>query len=261
MGFLPKAVINPQRCVALAASGLSATALLLALCAAAPASAAPPPCPSQEDPRSTAYQFREQMDRCEGIRGSRPIAAVGLRLASYTIGLPQSEPRAQRGEVFRLQVPADLDSPAVSVQALGGDYQMTPLRLSSPRQGWRAFEWGAGLIQREQIGASQLRATALLSPPGDADQWLPVKFTAAGVYSLVIASNGSLPVATVRILGPGRRLVKECSGPTRLETELHCRWDGRNDPAGLYRLVARSAEGGGELLNVSLRHDPSWLSR
>jgi hypothetical protein len=86
----------------------------------------------------------------------------------------------------------------VSVQALGGDYQMTPLRLGSPRQGWRAFEWGAGLIQREQISASQLRATALLRQPGDADQWLPVKFTPAGVYSLVIASNGALPVATVR---------------------------------------------------------------
>jgi hypothetical protein len=260
MGFLLNAVINPQRCFAHAASGLSATGLLLALCAAAPASAAPP-CPSREDPRSTAYQFREQMDRCEGIRGSRPIAAVGLRLASYTIGQPQSEPRAQRGEVFRLQVPAGLDSPAVTVQALGGDYQMTPLRLGSPRQGWRAFEWGAGLIQREKIGASQLRATALLRPPGDVDQWLPVKFTAAGVYSLVIASNAALPVANVRILGPGRRFVKECSGPTRLETELLCRWDGRNDPAGIYRLVARSAEGGGELLNMSLRHDPRWLSR
>jgi hypothetical protein len=117
------------------------------------------------------------------------------------------------------------------------------------------------LIQREKIGASQLRATALLRPPGDVDQWLPVKFTAAGVYSLVIASNAALPVANVRILGPGRRLVKECSGPIRLETELLCRWDGRNDPAGIYRLVARSAEGGGELLNMSLRHDPRWLSR
>jgi hypothetical protein len=261
MGLLEAAVIHPPRWLVQAASALSGFGLLGALCAATPASAAPPPCPSREDPRSTAYQFREQMDRCEGIRGSRPIAAVGLRLASYTIGLPRSEGRSERGEVFRLQVPAGPDSPAVSVQALGGDYQMTPLRLGSPRQGWRAFEWGAGLIQREQISASQLRATALMRQPGDADQWLPVKFTPAGVYSLVIASNGALPVATVRILGPGSRVVKECSGPTRLETELLCRWDGRNDPAGTYRLVARSSEGGGALLNVTLRHDPRWLTR
>jgi hypothetical protein len=261
MGLLEAAVIHPPRWLVQAASALSGFGLLGALCAATPASAAPPPCPSREDPRSTAYQFRAQMDRCEGIRGSRPIAAVGLRLASYTIGQPQSERRAQRGEVFRLQVPAGLESPAVTVQARGGDYQMTPLRLGSPRQGWRTFEWGAGLIQRETISPSQLRATALLRQPGDADQWLPVKFNPAGVYSLVIASHGALPVANVRILGPGSRLVLECSGPTRLESELLCRWDGRKDPAGTYRLVARSADGGGALLNVSLRHDPRWLVR
>jgi hypothetical protein len=239
-------------------SALASALVLLVPALSAPASAAPPPCPSREDPRSTTYQFRAQMDRCEGIRGSRPIAAVGLRLSSYTIGQPQSEPRA---EVFHLQVPAGLGFPAVTVQARGGDYQMTPLRLGSPHQGWRSFAWGSGVIKREGIQPIELRATALLRQPGDADQWLPVKFTRAGVYSLVIASNGALPVANVRILGPGSRLVKECSGPTQLETELLCRWDGRNDPAGTYRLVARSAEGGGALLNVSLRHDPRWLTR
>lgn len=201
------------------------------------------------------------MDRCEGIRASRPIAALGLRLASYTIGQAPSERRAERGEVYRLLVPAVQGSPAVTVQARGGDYQMTPLVLGSPRQGWRPFEWGSGLMRREQISASQLRATALLSQQGDADLWLPVKFAPAGVYSLVITSNGALPIAHVRILGPGSRLVQECSGPTMVETELLCRWDGRNDSAGTYRLVARSAEGGGALLNVSLRHDPSWLTR
>ena len=136
------------------------------LALSATASAAPPPCLSREDPRSTAYQFQAQMDRCEGIRGSRPISAVGLRLASHTIGQPQTERRAEWGEVLRLQVPAGLKPPAVTVQAGGGDYQMTPLRLGSPRRGWRAFEWGAGLILRENISASELRATALLRQPG-----------------------------------------------------------------------------------------------
>ncbi|MFN9622265.1 MAG: hypothetical protein ACK587_05455 [Cyanobacteriota bacterium] len=240
---------------------MASALVFVVLALAAWASAAPPPCPSREDPRSTAYQLRTQMERCEGIRGSRPIVAIGLRLASYTIGEAKRERRAEWGEVIRLQVPAGLEATVVTVQARGGDYQMTPLRLGSPRQGWRAFEWGAGLILRENISPSQLRATALLRQPGDADQWLPVKFTPAGVYSLVIASNGALPVANVRILGPGKRLVQECSGPTRLETELLCNWDGRNEPAGTYILVARSAEGRGNLLNVSLRHDPRWLSR
>lgn len=156
--------------------------------------------------------------------------------------------------------------PAVTVQARGTFYQMIPMALGSPRQGWRPFEWGAGLLLREGISVSQLRATALLRQPGDADQWLPVKFAPAGAYSLVIAVNSAVQVAHVRILGPDNRLVRECSGPTRLETELQCRWDGRdkdsrNIPAGSYRLVARAADGGGALLNVSLRHDPTWLAR
>jgi hypothetical protein len=251
--------MKPQLRPILVAAGVSLLGVVLELWVTA--SAAPPPCSITENPRSAAYQFRSQMDRCEGIRSSRPIAALGLRLASYTIGQAQSERSAQRGEVFRLLVPAELGSPVVTVQALGGEYQMTPLRLGNPRQGWRPFEWGAGLIQREKISTTQFRATALLSQPGEAEQWLPVKFSSAGTYSLVIASNGALPVANVRILGPGSRLVQECSGATRLEDELACRWDARNLPAGTYRLVARSAEGGGALLNVSLRHNPSWLTR
>ena len=240
-----------------AGASLSGLAVVFSVSAAAQS----PPCSTRENPRSKVYQFRAQMDRCEGIRSSRPIAARGLRLASYTIGQAQGQRRLQGGEVYRLLVPAGQGSAAVTVQALGGEYQMTPLRLGSPHKGWRPFEWGAGLIRRENISASQLRATALLSQPGNADQWLPVKFSPAGSYSLVIASNGALPVAHVRILGPGSRLVQECSGPTRLESELLCRWDGRNVPAGTYRLVARSAEGGGTLLNVSLRHNPDWLTR
>ena len=244
-------------------AGASALALVV-VALAAPAPADTPPCSTQEDPRSKAYQFRQQMDRCEGIRDSRPIAAIGLRLASYTIGLPQAQRRAEQGEVLSLQVPAAAagqDDPAVTVQARGGYYQMTPLRLGSPRQGWRPFVWGAGVIKREGIDPSQLRATALLRQPGDADQWLPVKFAPAGAYNLVIASNGALPVASVRILGPDNRLVRECSTRTRLETELPCRWEARDRPAGTYRLIARSADGGSPLLNVSLRHDPGWLGR
>lgn len=246
---------NPHPIAGVMAFGL----LMVTLAPPAPAQ---PPCTTRGNPRSTAYQFRAQMDRCEGVRGSRPIAAAGLRLASYTIGQPQSQPRQSRGEVFSLQVPATpagQGDPSVTVQARGGEYQMTPLRLGSPQQGWREFVWGSGLLQQEGISSNQLRATALLRQPGDADQWLPVKFAPAGAYNLVVTSNGAMPVAYVRILGPDNRLVRECSGSTRLETELPCRWEARDRPAGTYRLIARSADSGRPLLNVSLRHDPSWL--
>ncbi|MFN6131798.1 MAG: hypothetical protein ACK46L_02620, partial [Synechococcaceae cyanobacterium] len=95
--MLEAVVIHPPRWFVQAASALSASGLLGALCAAAPAHAAPPPCPSRGDPRSTDYQFRPQMDRCEGIRRERPISADGMWLASYTIGQPQSERRAEGG--------------------------------------------------------------------------------------------------------------------------------------------------------------------
>lgn len=239
---------------------ISAFALSFTL---APPSSAQTSC-IKGDARSSGYQLREGMERCEGIRGSRPISASGLRLASYTIGKPLIYSRPLGGKEIALMVPAGAsgpDGPMVTVRARGSDYQMIPLQLGSSRQGWRPFAWGTGLLQREGIGIGQLRATALLRQPGDADLWVPVKFASAGAYTLVIASNGALPVANVRIFGPGSRLVQECSGPTQLETELLCRWDGRNVPAGTYRLVASSAQGGSALLNVSLRHDPSWLKR
>jgi hypothetical protein len=238
------------------------SAVVLAL--AGPAPAGPPPCRTSWNQLGTAYQFRTKMDRCEGMRGERPISAVGPWLASYSIGEVRGQKRPQGGESFNLLVPAigsARQMPELKVQARGGEYQMIPLQLGLPRQGWRDFIWSAGLIRREAIHPRELRATAQIHQPGEATQWLPVRFSPATTYSLVIASNAPQPVAYVRILGPGDRPVKECSGPTRLEGELLCQWDGRRQPAGSYRLEVRAATGEAGSLNVSLRHDPSWLSR
>ena len=67
--------------------GVSPLAVVLVL--SVPVSVGRPPCPTAENFGSTAYQFRLHMDRCEGLLGRRPITAMGLRLASYTIGEPQ----------------------------------------------------------------------------------------------------------------------------------------------------------------------------
>jgi hypothetical protein len=137
---------------------------------------------------------------------------------------------------------------------------MEPIRLDRARKGWNSFTWGADVIRREKISPEQLRATAVITQPGDEDRWLPVKFAPAAVYTLVIASNGSLPVGYVAIVGPGRQVLKRCSGPFRIESELHCRWDARKVPAGTYELVAESSKYEQTLLNVSVRHDPTWLN-
>jgi hypothetical protein len=236
---------------------------LVVICLCPPASSDPQVCPASfRRTRGTSYRYRRNMDRCEGMRGERKVSAVGLRLASYSIGEIQGKKSPQNGLLFTLQVPArGLSQPDITLQTRGGEYQMIPLQLGISIQGWREFIWGAGVIQRERITPSELRATARLQQPGEANKWLPVWFAPSATYSLVVASNGSLPLAYVRIFGPGDRLVKECSGPTRLDGELLCQWDGRRNPVGNYRLEARVAGSGAGSLNVSLRHDPSWLTR
>ena len=211
---------------------------------------------------TTDFQRRQSMDRCEGVRRSQLISASGLWLSSFSIGQSNVQRQADGGETLRLWVPIStvyLPHLNVRVQARRGHYLMEPLQFGSAQEGWKTFTWGTAVIRREQIREDQLRATALLRQPGDADQWLPVKFAPANAYNLVIASNAALRVDFVRIVDSNDQLVRECSGPTRLETELPCRWDARDRPAGTYRLIIRSADSGNPLLNVSLRHNPSWL--
>jgi len=240
-----------------------AIGLVFALGLGAPAVSSAAPSCGKIDPRISTYQLRTAMERCEGTRSSRPIAATGLMLASFTIGQPKIHRKKDAGEVFSLQVPvssADRREPAVKVHAWHGNYLMEPIRLNQSNKGWRSFIWSAGVISRERISPEQLRATAQITQPGDEDQWLPVKFAPSAIYTLVIASNGSLPVDYVFIVGPGRQVVKRCSGPFRIESELRCLWDARSVPAGTYELVAQSSDVGQTLLNVSLRHDPRWLN-
>lgn len=223
--------------------------------------AASPGC-SRGNMRSSAYQLRPTMDRCEGIRGTRPIAATGLRLASFTIGEPRVQILRGVGEVFSLQVPvsqAGLPEPSVRVQAWRGNYLMEPIRLDPISQGWKGFSWGAGVIRKERISPKDLRATAHIKQPGDADQWMPVRFGPTSTYTLVIASNGPISVDSVFVVGPNRNVVKRCSGPSRIDFELRCLWKAANNPSGSYQIMAYSSGSREVLMNVRLRHDPHWL--
>jgi hypothetical protein len=150
--------------------------------------------------------------------------------------------------------------PKVAVEAWKANYRMEPLRLAAPKQGWSEFSWAETVIQGERIPYHQLRATALLRPPGDANQWLPVRFAPASSYSLVISSNGSLPIANVRIVRPDNQTVAQCTVPIRLDQDLLCSWKAADLPAGPYLLRARD-KNGRTVLNETLRHDPRWLSR
>lgn len=252
--------VNPSLLTRLpcAAHGVGfAFVVLLAL----PAALASTPACTKADPRDPDYQRRTEMDRCEGISRTNAIGADGLRLTSYTIGQasPQKGPRG--GNVFTLQIPVSppgLPEPAVAVVAWKGNYRMEPLRLAAANQGWKEFSWGAAVIQGQGIPYGQLRATALLKPSGDANQWLPVRFAPASSYNLVITSNTSLPIATVRILRSDYKVVAECPSRPRMDQDLLCTWKAADLPAGTYLLRAR-AEDGRTVLNETLRHDPRWL--
>jgi hypothetical protein len=207
------------------------------------------------------------MERCEGIRHSKPIVARGMRLANFTIGRPNPIKTEDEGIEFSFQVPilsGNMSDPDINVQALRSSYLMIPLRLGSAKSGWKTFAWGGGVIRRERVDPGELRSTAVLSQSGDADLWIPVRFLQSITYSIIISSNASLKISGVSIVDSKNNTVYVCSGPTRLESELLCQWngrsrDGRTSPAGSYRLVAQPAEMGIPPLNLSLRHDPKWL--
>jgi hypothetical protein len=237
--------------------------LALVVSLSLPAAHASTPTCRKADLRTPDYQKRTEMERCEGIRREKPIAADGLQLTSYTIGQASPQKGTLGGNVFTLQIPVGppgLPEPVVAVKAWKGNYRMEPLRLGAADQGWKAFSWGAAVIQGQRIPSQQLRATALLRSPGDADQWLPVRFAPASSYSLVISSNGSLPIASVRIVTPDNKKVEECSGPTRMDQDLLCTWKAADLPRGTYLLRARD-ENGRMVLNETLLHDPRWLRR
>jgi len=261
---VPAQAVNPSLLSHLSrkAFGLGfplALALVLTLPAAHGSS---PSCP-KGDQRDPGWQWRPEMDRCEGIRRTKPIAADGLRLTSYTIGLASPRKDRRGGSVFVLQVPVLPEGrrePLVAVEAWKANYRMEPRRLEATRQGWKHFSWGAAVIQGQGITADQLRATALLRTPGDTDQWLPVLLGPASGYNLVISSNASLRVSSVRLLGPNKEKVKDClTRPALLDQDLPCSWNAAGLKAGPYRLLVRN-EAGDTLLDETLRHDPRWLT-
>ncbi len=230
-----------------------------------PAAHATPADCATSDPRTPDYQRRSEMDRCEGLRRNRDIAADGLQLVSYTIGQLHTQRGPRGGEVFRLRVPvapAGWPAPVMSVQAKKDNtihYLMRPLRLTDPQGGWRFFYWGAGVMEGQAIPRERLRAAAAIHPPGDEDQWLPVWFSPDSSYTLVIRSNASLPVASVRIVDADNRTKETCLRNSRIEQDFPCIWRAKTLPAGTYRLIVRAADGA-TVLNTSLRHDPRWLN-
>ncbi|MFN9624521.1 MAG: hypothetical protein ACK587_17075 [Cyanobacteriota bacterium] len=215
------------------------------------------------DTRSTSYMQRPGMRRCEGSR-SRQIAAQQLGLASFTIGQAREESDPNGGGSYVLEVPSltrDGNKPEVEVQARKDNYHLIPLEFLT-RRSWLRFQWGAAVIRKSRIDQSQLQATAKLRRSGQADLYLPVRFTPEKGYTLVLESTGPLQLTTFRIENTNGKVVKDftAKGPLRIDQELRRKWNPENLPAGTYRLIVEASDANATVVNLALHHDPRWLT-
>jgi hypothetical protein len=203
------------------------------------------------------------MRRCEGSR-SRLIAAQQLGLASFTIGQAKEQADPNGGGSFVLEVPSftrNGSKPEVEVQARKGNYLLIPLEFLTQRS-WLRFQWGAAVIRKSHIDQTQLQARAKIRRSGQADLYLPVRFTPESGYTLVLESTGPLQLSTFRIENAKGKVVKDftAKGPLRIDQELRRKWNPENLPAGTYRLIVEASDANATVVNLALHHDPRWLT-
>jgi flagellar basal-body rod modification protein FlgD len=191
------------------------------------------------------------MDRCEGTR-NKPISATRLNLAALQVGQPVLSDQRLSFRVPRLQ---DGSEPEVTVNAIKGNYQMRPTRLSREGDNF-LFSWGVGLLSNAGIPLTALRAKAKLKKTPTV--YLPVLFSRDGTYSFVLYSNGSIRLKRLAIVKRDGTPVKEF-GATGFDGEFRLPWRPSSLPSGEYRLVAQPMESSDGSLNIMFRHDPRWL--
>lgn len=217
------------------------------------------PCGQKGNERSTLYQERQKMRRCEGEE-PKEIAASGIRLANFTIGVPRFTRSPDGGQEIRLRIPTlgrSKADPEVWVVETTRNYRMKPLAYIQAPDRWRDFSWGASVLHQLSIQPQQLRTTALLKGEGDADRVLPVLFAADATYSIEVAFNPSLRLRVFRVIGPDGAVVEDflASGNSTGKTT----WDARRLPRGTYTIQARTNDPASKPLLLQVQHDPRWL--
>ena len=240
---------------------LWASALLFAWCVAGsfPLPAQAQTCSSQGDPRSTAYQKRGQMQRCEG-ESPKPIAASGLWLDNFSIGSPKSRTSGDNGKEIVLRIPRTGPSdpvPEVTVETSRGNYKMKPLEWRKAGGSWQEFVWGVGVLNQLGIRPEQLRATALIRGGGAAERQLPVWFGDADRYTVIVGSNAPVRLRVFRVKGPDGRVVVDFLSTG--SDSLRASWDARRMPRGQYTVEARAEDPASGPLIMQVEHDPRWL--
>ena len=208
------------------------------------------PCPPG-NPSSTAYLFRQKMDRCEGTR-NKPISAIKLDLAALQVGQPAISDNKLSFRVPRLP---DSSEPEVRVNAIQGNYQMKPKQLNLEGK-YYLFRWGIGVLSNAGIDPNSLRAKARLNSKGTV--YLPVLFSQDKAYSFVLYSNGPIRLKRLAIVKGNGTPVQEF-GATEFEGEYTLPWRPGTQQSGEFKLVAQPEDPSDGLLNIMFRHDPRWL--
>lgn len=225
-----------------------------------PVAAQRPPC-DRGNTKNSAYMFRENQKRCEGIT-TKEVARGDFDISSLTIGQLQSNRR------LTLRVPkvANLPKPQMRVQAAKQFYELIPLELTNTGSQWQ-FDWSDEVLRSENILPDSLRSFAEAG-----NVLLPVLFSRGSKYNIRIYTGGARArTITLRLLArDGQSELYRQTLRNQPSDEVLFVWDGRDQrkkvaPTGQYtikveaQLEQRNAPPETRTRTRQLFHNPAWL--
>jgi len=220
-----------------------------------------PLCPKGEA-TDTKYIYRENPDRCEGIK-LRATISSGFRLISLVTGNTGSIPPTDKKLTLRIHRGADSSKPNVRLLSMEKQYQLDNLSLSD-NASFFTFSWPSYILNKESIPLKSLRALASVNL-GSQFVYVPVILgQPSGQYEIVMYSSQLVKITTFEI-SRNNQIVFRSPRNTPQRGEVVFNWDGRNAPAGRYqlRLVAELEQYGRppETVNrqIIFEHNPNWL--
>lgn len=220
-------------------------------------------CPEGRNPQSTDYIRRKLPNRCEGIK-EESISGNSLSL----ISIASRRNLASFGKTLTLQIPQinGGKNPQVIVKSLDDNYhyQMDDLLLSNKDSRF-SFSWDTYVLREAKIPTNKLRALASYSL-GSQPVYVPVILgQTSGKYEFVFYSQDRVKFPNFEILSKDEKAIYSDSRKNPKKGETIFIWDGRNAPAGRYKLhYVANIDRGNEVSDdiegeIIFEHNPNWL--
>lgn len=211
------------------------------------------------DLSSTDY-IRRDDNRCEGIKDNSPISGRILELISFT-----TRKIDRLEDNLKLEVPRiNNNKPGVFVQTTEDNYLLDGFSLSSDQSSY-FFTWSSYVLKEAKISLNKLRSLSAFKDDYNRIVHLPVILgQPSGKYEFVIFAPFPTRISTFEISLNGQ-VVHSDSRTTRQREEIIFTWDGRNEPAGRYKLyfvgeVEQFNAPSEEIpVEITFEHNPNWL--